>query len=200
MSTLITAGRVASGVLSPSIPSLTPDEAFPLQLDAAGGLLLVGSRQIAISGTIVNSASYSAEYSIGGLIAIPLGLPAGLLVTPTVFLRTYGVVDGNTALLYLWFNSNVAVLGSSTIVDGEELSIAASDFPSLVYGTAAAQGVSQGIGGGGAATLAGWSFSSSVKIPVDASGNIYLAIAPSSAGSMSGLTPASLSYLGNVAY
>lgn len=164
------------------IPAFVPVDGTGAEAPAgtsAAPFYTAGSRPATpVTGTIPNTAvAYTANQSIGGIVAIPTGLAAGtLIVTGTVRLYTATAnhsVQG--AINYLFW---AATPSGSTYTDAQAAVIVAGDIPKLrggAVGTWAAFGTNQA----NVATL---------TIPpmiVDAGGLIYLTVTASAGNTFS---------------
>lgn len=138
--------------------------------------------------TTFSGTSYAQGKNFGGLITISTGLPAGTLLTcpcdGTMFLLTNNITSSQQ-FTFVLFDSNPT---SSTITDGQMMTIAAADIPKI-----AALGASQGGTNIAGANLTNWAMATGNRVAVDASGNLYAAIA-SSASSAFTFTAGSMIY------
>lgn len=132
----------------------------------------VGSRLIVpVKGTVSNAvATYTgAGISVGGLVTIATGLPAGTVLASAVLRLKVLYADQalNGGLTVIWFDANPT---TSTITDGSALITTAADVPKLITFAVAAWGNGPTVTATNLITAAG------PRIKVDGSGNIYVAL------------------------
>lgn len=148
----------------------TSANSAPVVIASDNTLLTIGSRPLIIKGTVNNgqTAYSSLGISVGGLITVATGLPAGtIILNPTMRWKVplTGFTTGNVASQI--FDANPT---ASTFTDNVTAVLAAADIPKTRNATNGALAwVSPSTGG----LVVGLASSGATRATVDASGNVY---------------------------
>lgn len=148
---------------------------FALVLPAAAQTVVPNPVTIGVPNIVKGTASFAGTSygqfkSIGGLITVPTGLPAGTLVSCLCdFLVSFvnSNITSSQSLIFIWFDSNPT---SSTFTDGQTVSLATVDIPKVATMVNSANGTNAQAG------LLYWTPSQANRVAVDASGNLYFAL------------------------